>query len=102
MIVNHRGQIVGKQFDTNGSTFVSGVVDIEALRHHRASAQISSWAKDIRTELAQIVYERPIYPKNLYLDRTPPHHDEYRREILRKQVDLMHDRDVWRRPSSQT
>ena len=35
MIVDYRGQIVGKQRDTNGSTFVSGVINIEALRHHR-------------------------------------------------------------------
>ncbi len=35
MIVDYRGQIVGKQLDTNGSTFVSGVINIEALRHHR-------------------------------------------------------------------
>ena len=36
MIVDYRGQLVGKQRDTNGSTFVSGVINIEALRHHRA------------------------------------------------------------------
>ena len=35
MIVDYRGQLVGKQRDTNGSTFVSGVINIEALRHHR-------------------------------------------------------------------
>src|SRR3954447_19942397 len=34
MIVDYRGAIVGKQLDTNGSTFVSGMVNIEALRHH--------------------------------------------------------------------
>jgi len=39
MIVDYRGQIVGKQRDTNGSTFLCGVVNIEALRHHRSSAQ---------------------------------------------------------------
>src|SRR5438093_10314111 len=32
MIADYRGQIVGKQRDTNGSTFVAGVVNIEALR----------------------------------------------------------------------
>ena len=35
MIVDYRGAIVGKQRDTNGSTFVAGVINIEALRHHR-------------------------------------------------------------------
>jgi predicted amidohydrolase len=100
MIVNHRGQIVGKQFDTSGSTFVSGAIDIEALRHHRASAQVTNWLKDVRAELAQIIYERPIYPKNMYLDRKPPHHEEYRREVIARQIELLTERDAWRRPGS--
>jgi predicted amidohydrolase len=100
MIVNHRGQIVGKQFDTSGSTFVSGAIDIEALRHHRASAQVTNWLKDVRAELAQIIYERPIYPKNMYLDRKPPHHEEYRREVIARQIELLNERDAWRRPGS--
>ena len=33
--------------------------------------------KDLRTEQYQIVYEEPIYPKNLYLDRAPYTHAEY-------------------------
>src|SRR6185369_5520541 len=99
MIVDYKGMIVGKQRDTNGSTFVSGVIDIEALRHHRASAQVTNWLKDVRSELAQIIYERPIYPKNRYLDAKPPRHEEYRREVMERQVELLQDRDVWRRPS---
>ena len=31
-VIDYRGQIVGKQRDTNGSTFVAGVINIEALR----------------------------------------------------------------------
>ena len=64
MIVDYGGQLVGKQRDTNGSTFVAGVINIEALRHHRESAQVTNWMKDVRSELAQIIYEQPIYPKN--------------------------------------
>jgi len=99
MIVDHRGAIVGKQLFSNGSTFVTGVVNIEALRHHRQSAQVTNWAKDIRTELAQIVYEKPIYPKNLYLKRAPMKHAEYREKVIRRQIRLMHDRDIWKRPA---
>ncbi|KAA9152308.1 hydrolase [Amycolatopsis acidicola] len=99
MIVNYRGTVVGKQLDTNGSTYVSGVIDIEALRHHRANAQISNWAKDIRAELAQIVYERPVYPKNRYLDAKPPKHEEFRREVTERQVELLQSRDIWRKPA---
>jgi len=97
MIVNYKGQIVGKQEYGAGSTFVSGVIDIEALRDHRARALWDNWMKDLRTELYQLLYEEPIYPKNLYLNRAPMTHTEYR-EIIKRQVKLMHDRDIWVKP----
>ena len=53
MIVNLQGPLVGKQRDTNGSTFVAGVINIEALRHHRASAQVANWMKDVRSGTAR-------------------------------------------------
>jgi len=96
-IVNYKGQIVGKQDYGAGSTFVSGVIDIEALRDHRARALWDNWMKDLRTELYQLLYEEPIYPKNLYLNRAPMNHAEYR-EIISRQVKLMHDRDIWVKP----
>jgi predicted amidohydrolase len=99
MIVDYRGQLVGKQRDTNGSTFVSGVINIEALRHHRESAQVTNWMKDVRAELAQIIYEKPIYPKNRYLKKLPPKHDEYKRDVIDKQVGLMQKRGIWKKPS---
>ncbi len=95
MIVNHRGAIVGKQFDTNGSTYVNGAIDVEAVRHHRASAKVTNWLKDVRTELAQLIYERPIYPKNRYLDRIPGHHAEFREQVLDHQIALLRQRGVW-------
>lgn len=99
MIVDYKGRIVGKQFDTSGgSTFVSGTVDIEALRHHRTHAQTSNWLKDVRAELAQLIYAQPIYPKNRYLDAPPPRHEQYRREVLERQIELLCDRDVWVEP----
>ena len=99
-VIDYRGQIVGRQDYGAGSTYVAGVIDIEALRHHRASAQWDNWLKDIRTELYQLVYAQPIYPKNLYLDRAPMHHREYRDEVIRPQVDLMHERGIWKKPST--
>jgi hypothetical protein len=99
MIVDYRGQLVGKQRDTNGSTFVSGVINIEALRHHRESAQVTNWMKDVRAELAQIIYEKPIYPKNRYLKKLPPKHNEYRRDVIDKQIGLMQKRGIWKKPS---
>jgi predicted amidohydrolase len=99
MIVDYKGAIVGKQRDTNGSTYVSGVVNIEALRHHRAHAQVTNWLKDVRTEMAQIIYEQPIYPKNRYMERIPGNHAEYKKEVIDQQVKLMQERGIWKAPS---
>ncbi|HET8840303.1 MAG TPA: nitrilase-related carbon-nitrogen hydrolase, partial [Ktedonobacteraceae bacterium] len=97
-VINYKGQIVGKQEYGAGSTYVAGVVDIEALRDHRARAQWDNWLKDLRTELYQLLYEQPIYPKNLYLDRVPMKHAEYREKVIQAQIDLLHARDIWVKP----
>ena len=97
-VINYKGQIVGRQDYGAGSTYVGGVIDIEALRDHRARAQWDNWMKDLRTELYQILYEQPIYPKNLYLDRVPMKHAEYSEQVIKKQIELMHARGIWKKP----
>ena len=54
--------------------------------------------KDLRTELYQIVYEKPVYPKNLYLDRVPMKHAEYQEKVIDRQIALMHERGIWKKP----
>jgi predicted amidohydrolase len=98
MIVDYKGQIVGRHDYSGGSSWVAGTIDIEALRRFRASAQWDNWIKDLKTEQYQVIYNKPIYPKNLYLDRKPYNHAEYRREVIDRQIELMHERDIWRRP----
>jgi len=98
VVVDNRGQIVGRHNYSAGSSWVAGTVDIEALRRFRANAQWDNWIKDLTTEQYQLIYEQPVYPKNLYLDRAPYQHAEYRREVIDKQVELMHERDIWVRP----
>jgi hypothetical protein len=97
-VIDYKGQVVGRHDYSAGSSWVAGTVDIEALRRFRAGAQWDNWIKDLTTEQYQLIYEEPIYPKNLYLDRGPYKHAEYRREVIDKQIELMHERDVWRRP----
>lgn len=99
-VINYRGQIVGQNHYGGVSTYMAGVIDIEALRHHRANAQWDNWLKDIRTELYQLLYEQPIYPKNLYLKRKPYTHAQYRKNVIDKQIALMHKRDVWVKPGT--
>jgi hypothetical protein len=98
-IIDHRGRIVGRQEYGGVSTYVAGVIDIEAMRYHRDNAQWDNWVKDLRTELYQILYSAPIYPKNLYLGREPMKHQEYRKEVIDKQIALMHQRGVWKKSS---
>ena len=97
-VIDYRGQIVGRHDYSGGSSWVAGTIDIEALRRFRANAQWDNWIKDLTTEQYQLIYEEPVYPKNLYLDRAPYSHDEYRREVTDKQIELMHERGIWVRP----
>ena len=69
-----------------------------AASSRNGRAQWNNWIKDLRTELYQIVYDQPIYPKNLYLDRAPMKHAEYREKVNQRQIDLMHERDIWVKP----
>ncbi len=77
---------------------MSGVIDIEALRDHRARAQWDNWLKDVRTELYGLLYEQPIYPKNLYLNRPPMKHAEYREQVTERQIRLLQERGIWVQP----
>jgi beta-ureidopropionase len=96
--IDYKGRIVGQQDYGAGSTYVGGVNDIEALRDHRARAQWDNWMKDLCTALYQILYEQPIYPKNLYLQRAPMKHARYREQVIKCQVRLMHERGIWVEP----
>ncbi|MGZ4391541.1 MAG: hypothetical protein ACXVRK_05395, partial [Gaiellaceae bacterium] len=46
----------------------------------------------------QLIYERPIYPKNLYLKRKPYTHAQYREKVTRKQVALLQKLGIWKAP----
>ena len=98
-VIDYRGRIIGKQEYGGTSTYVAGVIDIEALRYHRGNAQWDNWMKDLRTELYQLLYKEPIYPKNLYLEREPMKHQEYREKVIDKQIALMRQRGIWKKSS---
>jgi predicted amidohydrolase len=84
MIVDHRGHIMVKQPGmANGDSFVSAVIDIEALRRARIANGVTNWFKDLRTEQYAAIYEDPIYEKNQYLHE-PPKEDWLAREAERR------------------
>jgi predicted amidohydrolase len=101
-IVDYRGHVVTEVPYGAGSTWIGGTVDIEALRHFRQTAQWDNWMKDLTTEQYQLIYEQPVYPKNLYLERAPYSHAEYREEVTRRQVALLQERGIWCPPTRPT
>ena len=56
------------------NTFVTAIVDIEALRQFRVMNLNSNWMKDLRTEVFRRMYEEPIHPANLWLEDHPKSH----------------------------
>ena len=99
MVIDYKGRVVGQHLYGAGSSYVAGTIDIGALRHFRTHAQWDNWTKDLRTELYQLVYADPIYPKNLYADRAPFNHTEYREQVIARQIRAMVERGVWVDPS---
>jgi predicted amidohydrolase len=98
MIVDYKGRVVGKHLYGAGSSYVAGTIDINALRDFRTRAQWDNWMKDLRTELYQLIYEQAVYPKNLYKDREPFTHAEFRREVIERQIALLVERGIYQRP----
>jgi hypothetical protein len=56
---------------TGTDTFVSTMIDIEALRRARKANGFYNWFKDLRTEQFRVIYDQPNYPKNQYLEEAP-------------------------------
>lgn len=96
-IVDYRGQVVSYSASTNNS-IVAATVDIEALRQFRAMSLNNNWLKDLRTELFSRMYEKPIHPKNLWLNAEPKSHAEVD-EIYRANIQRLVDRGSWTKPA---
>jgi predicted amidohydrolase len=100
MIVDYKGRIVGRHDYSGVSSYLAGTIDIGALRDFRARAQFDNWMKDLTTEQYRVIYDREIYPKNLYLEREPYDHAGYRKAVIEPQIAKMHELDMWRRPDA--
>ncbi len=96
-IVDYRGQVVSYSASTNNSV-VAATVDIEALRQFRAMSLNNNWLKDLRTELFSRMYEKPIHPKNLWLNAEPKSHAEVD-EIYRANIQRLVERGTWTKPA---
>ena len=98
-IIDYKGRIVGRQDYGAGSTYVGGV------DRHRGPArppgprpvgQLDEGPPH-RALPARSTRSRSI-PKNLYLKRAPMKHKEYREKVIKRQIRLMHDRGIWKKP----
>ena len=87
-VVDYLGNVIS--YTASGyNTFVTGIVDIEALRQFRVMNLNSNWMKDLRTEIFRRMYEEPIHPANLWLEEHPKSHaqvDEVYRDNIRRLV----------------
>jgi predicted amidohydrolase len=99
IIVDHQGRVVGRHAYSGVSSWVAGTVDIEALRRFRVNSKWGNWMKDLTVEQYRVIYEEPVYPANLYLERAPYTHDSYAAEVLRPAIDRLVERGVYARPS---
>src|SRR4051812_9859206 len=100
LIVDYLCRVMGEHAYSGGSSWVAGTIDIHALRHFRANAKWGNWMKDLTTEQYRIIYEQPLYPKNLYAEREPYKHDEYRREVLEPNIQRLRDLGLYGDPEA--
>jgi predicted amidohydrolase len=95
MIVDYQGQVLTRT-TTHGTSYCSAIIDIEALRYWRETTMFGSWLKDLRTEQYKIIYEEPIFPKNLWLDPPPGYGKTAgRMDVLRKSVETLMTRGTY-------
>ena len=91
MIIDYQGQVLTRT-TTHGTSYCSAIIDIEALRYWRETTMFGSWLKDLRMEQYKIIYEEPIFPKNLWLDPPPGYGKTAgRMDVLRKSVETLHE-----------
>jgi len=102
MIVNYRGQIVAEQRGwTSGDSFVCTTLDVEHLRRMRIANGLYNQFKDLRTEQYRAIYDKPIYPKNQYLEQPPQEGWLAREDATRaRNIQLLIERGVLTPPSN--
>lgn len=95
MIIDYQGQVLTRT-TTHGTSYCSAIIDIEALRYWRETTMFGSWLKDLRTEQYKIIYEEPIFPKNLWLDPPPGYGKTAgRMDVLRKSIETLQKRGTY-------
>lgn len=89
MIVDYRGRIIA-QTRTNNESVIGAEININSLRLARKNYGMGSMLPLIQSEIFSKIYEKPMWPKNHWLDRpgTPEEFKKVRQEIIRKRKDI--------------
>ena len=99
LIADYKGNVIGRHQTTDDS-FVAATIDIEALRQYRENnLGIGNFVKDLRTEQFRVIYEQPIYPKNMRSEGKMPSAPklyEKENEILRGTIDELKRRGIYK------
>jgi predicted amidohydrolase len=74
MIVNYRGRILS-QVEHPESGYAASLINIDELREYRCESMMGLLPHVI-TEQWRHIYEKPIWPKNLYLEKPPGPREE--------------------------
>ncbi|NJN93242.1 MAG: hydrolase [Anaerolineales bacterium] len=96
-IVDFYGNIIS--YSASGyNTMVAAIIDIESLRQFRMMNLNSNWLKDLRTEIFRKMYDKPIHPKNLWLEQDPLSHAEVD-EVYRNNIRRLVERGAFTEPA---
>lgn len=96
-IVDYQGNIMSHSASAD-NTFISAIINIEALRQFRAMNLNSNWLKDMRMELFKKMYGRTVHPKNLWMNQDPLRHEEVDK-IYRENIQRLVDMGAWTPPA---
>lgn len=103
LIVDYKGNVIGRH-ETTDDSFVAGTIDVEALRQYRSrNLGIGNFIKDLRTEQFRLIYDQPIYPKNMRLEgklSDAAKLYEKENEILKDNIRKLQEKGVYKKPSS--
>ncbi len=97
MIVDYRGQMLSC-INYTGEGYACAKINIEELRDHHIRAQFGNWLPLLRTECYRKIYDKPIYPKNIGLEKAPGSRDEYE-VIVKETIGKLQEQGIFLTPS---
>ncbi len=95
MVLDYQGRVIGDHKYGSGASYAAAIIDIEGLRQYRTRSLWGNWLKDLRTEQYRLIYDRSIWPKNLWLKEPPRKHAEYDK-IVHSQVEKMVQEGIYK------